>query len=483
MNNKRVAIGKPNIFLLLCFYLFAFSSNAQENFINIAVAVSDQDGNGIPSITLSDGNYFYQTDSSGSVDFQTDSEFVFLIYPAGYTFNLLENGSVDYYKRVDKENSKQQISFKLTALAESDQSHAFIAIADPQLLNEAEADEFLNESAPNIKQAAADLSNVFGVAVGDLVFDRFDLYPRYNEAIKATGIPFFQVLGNHDIDLEGASNEASQYPFKEQYGPSYYAFNRGDVHYIVLNDVFFMGQHQYYGHLPEQQQRWLERDLATVPKEMKVVIFLHIPSVTQVVEFNPGRDINKESLINKSALFDLLEGREVHLISGHVHWNENTQITDQIFEHNTGAISGAWWSGNICYDGTPRGFGVYQADGDSLIWYYQSIDKPKSYQFRSYPLGHHADFPDKVAINIWNYDPAWQVSWYEDGVKVGTPEAIIAVDPLAVETFTGENKQSKHEWISPQKNGHMFFFSPQNQDSAIEIEVIDRFGTIYREKL
>ena len=94
-----------------------------------------------------------------------------------------------------------------------------------------------------------------------------------------------------------------------------------------------------------------------IPKENPLVVFLHIPSFSQVVEYNPGRDINKESVVNRAAaLYQILEGYQVHLISGHVHWNENN-VDGNIFEHNTGAISGAWWSGDICYDGTPKGYG------------------------------------------------------------------------------------------------------------------------------
>jgi 3',5'-cyclic AMP phosphodiesterase CpdA len=342
---------------------------------------------------------------------------------------------------------------------------------------------FVEESCGDLKRMNTDLedSNLFGIGCGDLVFDNFDLFEKYNEGIKSTGIPFFQVLGNHDINLNARSNETSQEPFISQFGPPYYSFNRGETHYVVLSDVFFLGNKQYYGYLDETQLSWLKEDLAHIPKEHPLVIFLHIPSFSHVVEYNPGRDINKESVVNRAALNQILEGYEAHLISGHVHWNEN-RVIENIFEHNTGAISGAWWSGDICYDGTPKGYGLYQSDKGNISWKYKSIGKDLDFQFRTYPKGAHPEFTDSYCINIWNWDPEWKVFWYENGIKAGEPIREIATDPMAWEIY-GPNKPKKQSWISPQKNGHMFFFKPIDPEAKIKIEVIDRFGNIYSDTI
>ncbi|MEJ5963204.1 hypothetical protein [Pedobacter immunditicola] len=76
-----------------------------------------------------------------------------------------------------------------------------------------------------------------GITVGDMVFDKFNLIPRYNEAVKNTGVTFFHGLGNHDMDYNKGGDEASDQTFKRYYGPNYYSFNRGDAHYIALDDV------------------------------------------------------------------------------------------------------------------------------------------------------------------------------------------------------------------------------------------------------
>ena len=90
-------------------------------------------------------------------------------------------------------------------------------------------------------------------------------------------------------------------------------------------------------------------------------------------------------------------------------------------KHCHGTVCGAWWSGPICFDGTPSGYAIYEAKGSELKWHYKGTGLSDEEQFRVYPKGYHSDFQDFVSVNCWNYDPAWELSWYENGIKVGSP--------------------------------------------------------------
>lgn len=460
----------------------AFEQQKRFNFTIVKGRLSTQ-GKGITNVAVSDGKHIYYTDSSGKFEFTTDRPFVFFTYPAGYRFNLLENGSVDFFRKLDFGKATNEVHFELIPNPNAEKTHHFITIADPQVQSTGEAEQFITESCSDLKKTVAGLQdpNTFGIGLGDLVFDEFELFEKYNQGIKSIGIPFFQVLGNHDIDLQARTNESSQYPFTEQYGPAYYSFNRGSKHYVVLSDVFFLGNKQYYGYLDETQLHWLEQDLKNVDKGSEIVVFLHIPTHSNVVKYNPGRDINKESVINRDALYSLFKDFQVHLISGHVHWNENN-VNANIYEHNTAAISGAWWTEDICYDGSPKGYGVYEMN-EKLSWYYHPIGGKSSDQFKVYKPGEHPDFPEEYCINVWNWDPEWKVYWIENGVRVGEARQEVTFDPMAIKLFTNRPAEAKHPWISPQRNAHMFFFKPNSPQETLEIEVIDRFGQNYRQKI
>ena len=69
---------------------------------------------------------------------------------------------------------------------------------------------------------------------------------------------------------------------KQYFGPDYYSFNRGKVHYVILDDVFCVGRGSAaIVYLPEEQLRWLEQDLSRIKPGGTVVVSFHIPTYTR----------------------------------------------------------------------------------------------------------------------------------------------------------------------------------------------------------
>ncbi len=443
-------------------------------------------GIGISNVVVSDGRVVVQTNGSGEYELisGSDREFVFVSQPSGFEIKRLPNGSSSIFKQIEKTGKDLTLNFELARTESSDEQHHFLLLSDTQIQNEYEANQLLTVSVPDVVKTIQSLNdpNVFGIGCGDLVFDKLELFKEYNQSIQAYDIPFFQVIGNHDMDFGVRSDAWTGSTFKGHFGPTYYSWNRGEIHYVVLDDVFYLGAGtKYIGHLPEEQLAWLEQDLSFVEKGRTVVISLHIPTYTGAVTRYPKNDPLGGTVSNREYLYRMLEGYQAHILSGHTHFNDN-MIQGNIYEHCHGTVCGAWWSGPICHDGTPSGYAVYEASGSELRWKYKGTGMEITEQFRVYPKGYHADFPDYFSLNCWNYDPKWEISWYENGIKVGAPKKIVAVDPWSVELHTGPTLPARRTWVEPQLTDHLFFFQPNSTENLV-VEVIDRFGNKYAKQV
>lgn len=143
------------------------------------------------------------------------------------------------------------------------------------------------------------------------------------------------------------------------------------------------------GYIDERTFRWLEQDLANVPAGSSVVFFMHIPlkneAGNKAFRYD-GYSVSQET-VNANHLIELLKPYNVHMITGHQHWNRNVEHNENLYEHNTAAGCGLWWQTTVCEDGTPRGYGIYKVDGDNFNWYYKSTGFDKSHQMRVYLPG------------------------------------------------------------------------------------------------
>lgn len=445
------------------------------------------EGRGVEGVAVTDGYTVVRTDARGRYRLPGNSaaEFVYITLPAGYEVPLRDEVPC-FFRRINKAAKKQKFDFYLQKSRRNDDRHVVVVAADPQV--------YFDEELPALQKIADDMQSwvagkygeipVYGMVAGDVIGD-IQRNPGCFGAVKHilyhTQIPFFYTAGNHDLDRGGRSNERSRTMYAAHFGPAYYSFNRGRVHYIVLDGVFALGKdYLYTGYLAERQLEWLEQDLALVPEGSPVVVLTHIPTYSREARSgNYAKERTSQVINNRAHLYDLLKSYRVQILSGHTHYHENYVIADNLYEHVHASLCGLFWQAPWCGDGTPIGYTVYEMDGDSISWYFKPVGDDRSYQFRAYAAGENDLKPEALTVNVWNYDPSWKIYWYEDGERMGEMERYTGIDPVIDSYVVSHRKSFKYDYIGAEPTEHLFFAIPRSAGAAIRVEATDRFGNVY----
>ncbi len=392
---------------------------------------------GVAGVRVSDGASVVITGRDGRYTLLADPlrPFVMVSTPAGHEPARNPAGTMRFYEPITALD-EQRVDFPLVATVD-DANHTMLLLADPQTKTRTETDLMHAQTVPAVLETLRTLGEapVFGLTCGDLMYDDLTLFPEYERAVTRMGVPFYQAIGNHDLELTAKTTEAAGATYGAYFGPSYYSFDRGAVHYVVLDNVFWHGS-GYVGYLAERQLQWLAADLATVQPGAPVIVLLHIPPVSTMMD-RTGEAFNPTiSMTNKEALYRVLEPYDAYLLSGHTH--ELEHVSDGGATHVVnGAVCGAWWTGPICRDGTPNGYMVYDVRGSAVSWRYQATGEAADHQMRLYPRGADSTAPDECVANVWAWDPSWTVTWSEDGVPRGPMARRRGLDPLSVSLHAG----------------------------------------------
>lgn len=443
-------------------------------------------GRGLPRVGLSDGFSVVETDAEGRFELVTSSHrgFVSVSLPSGHRIPVTPEGLSALHRPLRLDGGEQEVVFDLEPLSIDDTRHTALVLPDIQTEDAVDMARFHAESVPDVAATvrAQGERPVHALAAGDIMWDELELYPDYIEGVNRTGAPFFQVVGNHDLDFEGESDELTTRTFSRFFGPRYYSFDRGAVHYVVLDDVLWHGS-GYIGYLGHDQLHWLEHDLARVEAGRPVIVVTHIPVLgtrfARDGEASPGGSV---SITNRDALYRLLEPFQAHVVVGHTH--ENDHLWEHgVHEHVSGTVCGAWWSGEICADGTPNGYSVYEVDGEEVRWRYKATGRADDHQMRLYGRGADPTSPDEFVANVWDADPDWRVVWYEGGDRRGPMARRIGLDPRSVAEHTGPELPARRSWVDPYPTYHLYHAPVAPDHGEITVEATDRFGRSYTETL
>ncbi len=405
--------------------------------------VTYSNGDPIVGAVVSDGYTVVTTDANGDYRFVRNAAaaYVSVSVPADCQVPLRQ-GQPCFYRKLDDRRFTYDFEF-VKQKVEKDFSIFFIG--DPQCQNTHHVDRLRSEGIPDLKAYGKKQKNAsYAITLGDIGYTEGGrntnyLFPviRNEMSAEKTGMPVFQTVGNHDFEYYlGALDESNptvaarrDRMFEAVFGPIDYSWNRGDVHFISMNDVRFdnmVKASKYSAGFSDEQLEWLRQDLSFVPKDKMVVLCLHIPIATKKLSPKQAEDVRHDMQNLFDAVDLLAEYQNPMVFSGHTHTNFKNTLAGGVREFTVGAMSGCWWWSNNCADGSPNGYLVCHFSGASLKDHiYKSTGLSDKFQMRIYRGdavfgGQHEEFRmqhghDALLINVFNYDSDWNVQVYENG--------------------------------------------------------------------
>lgn len=468
----------------------------------------------VEGILVSDGIQIVKTASDGSYSFTSDItkvQHVFVIMPAGYEFSTDKYGTWADHSFLDVTKEEQQIDFNLTPRKDNGESYRLLLLGDPQQMS---SRPHSGESWTMVTNAIRDYRStvsvpLYQISLGDMVTNEIEvngMAEAYLEKQKVCGVTTFSVAGNHDHVQRADNYYYSVLEFSRWFGPYNYAFNLGKQHFVFLDSVAWKddGSRDFDETLNEQAMTFLENDLSYVDPSTIVHIFTHC---TLTKHYNGGFP----SPASHSRMIKALAGRTVHMWYGHIHFNVNYSYTaselssraygvKSLDSHLVSRCGGNWaCSGEVCRDGTPRGFVELDIKGDDVHWQFHSID-PKypdtmyliePGRFAGENLPHIED--DVVYCNIYLWDNLWgKPEVWMDGKKVADMTKAKAStdannDPMYAHFYNiwkAEGKMEQRDDPSGvNENMHLFKYKPEAGVKSVEVKVKDRWGEEHTESI
>lgn len=224
--------------------------------------VYDKGEKGMKAISVSDGLNVVQTDQDGkySLPGQPKEHFIFITTPSGYK---TDNA---YYRRIEKE--KKVYDFGLRPYQggiKPNGTHKFIHISDTEIGEKEGHDDWVSD----LRNYAGNEEVAFIVHTGDICYrPGLDSHIQIMNTANMISTQVFYTIGNHDL----VSGKYGEERFEELYGPTFYSFEVGNVHYIATP---MSGGDYWPSYKTEDVYRWLKNDLEQVSKEKSIIVFNH----------------------------------------------------------------------------------------------------------------------------------------------------------------------------------------------------------------
>ena len=500
--------------------------------------VSSEEGP-VANVVVSDGTEVTVTDDKGIYELKSAKKwgYVFISVPSGYEV-AAEGVFPQFYQTLKgAADVVEQKDFKLTKVDGQDRYKLFL-LGDMHLANRTnDAAQFTQFTTDlNAYMAQHSGQKMYALTLGDMTWDLYwyknnYALPQYRETInrQVKNLQIYHTMGNHDNDFMTTSDYDAAVKYVDCIGPTFYSFNIGQVHYVVMDNIDCSAydgtdSRNYVKKLSNEQLKWLAKDLAYVDKSTPLIVAMHAQIYKPT---STGFAFDHDSA-NTEALLAALDGYEVHFVTGHTHKVYNITPDDDvvkgrdIHEHNSGAICASWWwSGNltpgvhVSIDGAPGGYAIWDIDGTDFAWLYKSTGWPEEYQFRSYDLNNVSfsmdDVPNipsnvliqlaykkyvnaypensdnEVLIKIWNWNSNWELSVVDERGKTLEYTPVWAYDPLhiaalSVPRFNNSGITSTPSFVTESATN---FFKVKADDADVDLTttVKDEFGHTWTEEM
>ena len=500
--------------------------------------VSSEEGP-VANVVVSDGTEVTVTDDKGIYELKSAKKwgYVFISVPSGYEV-AAEGVFPQFYQTLKgAADVVEQKDFKLTKVDGQDRYKLFL-LGDMHLANRTNAAAQFTQFTTDLNAYMAQHSGqkMYALTLGDMTWDLYwyknnYALPQYRETInrQVKNLQIYHTMGNHDNDFMTTSDYDAAVKYVDCIGPTFYSFNIGQVHYVVMDNIDCSAydgtdSRNYVKKLSNEQLKWLAKDLAYVDKSTPLIVAMHAQIYKPT---STGFAFDHDSA-NTEALLAALDGYEVHFVTGHTHKVYNITPDDDvvkgrdIHEHNSGAICASWWwSGNltpgvhVSIDGAPGGYAIWDIDGTDFAWLYKSTGWPEEYQFRSYDLNNVSfstdDVPNipsnvliqlaykkyvnaypensdnEVLIKIWNWNSNWELSVVDERGKTLEYTPVWAYDPLhiaalSVPRFNNSGITSTPSFVTESAT-NFFKVKADDADVDLTITVKDEFGHTWTEEM
>ena len=479
---------------------------------SVSGTVTDTDGHPLEGVVVSDGYQAVATASDGtySLTYKPAAYYVHCSIPSGYEVPM-RNGQPMFYRKID--DRAKTYDFILKPLKSEEKSFSLFVIGDPQPQNPSHVRRMQEEGIADIKAySRRQKGSCYAITMGDLGYSEGGrntnyLMPLVREAFRSdnTGMPVFHTVGNHDFDYAQAGLDRNNPTptlrrdrmYECVFGPVDYSWNRGDVHFVTMNNVHFEDletSSNYHIGISDEQLEWLREDLSFVPKDRMIVMTVHIPIA------------GKDDANSREAVRLIGEFKEAVIFSGHTHTSFKNFHPNGVRELTVAALSGCWWWSRLCSDGTPQGYLVCHFDGAHMTDHiYKASCFKESYQMRIYrgdaefggqydmeklPFGH-----DALLVNVWNWEKGDALEFYENGKLAGT---LTRPMPKS-EGLYPDTESSKDWWAIGYHIGvvgrgpgnrrrnycpactHMFLYRMKDPDAKVKVVFKDNYGRKFTE--